>query len=81
MSIKHRDYDVRVWADGDVNINCHDYLGFAQYGGSSGIQTNCEPGSRMDKAIRLACIDVASAMRALDEMIEAADKEVGHESE
>ena len=68
--IGFRDYDVRVWADGDVNVNCRDHLGYMQMGGVSGTQSNCD-GGHLGRALDGACADVANAMRALDEVIEA----------
>lgn len=61
--LEWHDYDIRVWKDGDVNINSRELLGFAQMGGMSGLQANDES-KRED--IRKACMDVANAMRALD---------------
>ena len=64
--LEWHDYDIRVWKDGDVNINSRELLGFAQIGGMSGLQVNDES-KRED--IRKACIDVANAMRALDALV------------
>lgn len=69
--IKFTDYDIRVWDDGEVSINSRDLLGFAQIGGASGLQCNADEDSHMHKAVKLACMDAASAMRALDETLKA----------
>lgn len=66
------DYDIRVWGDGDVNINSCELLGFGQLSGASGIQCNtCDESKKED--IRKACMDVANAMRALDALVEGGD--------
>ena len=62
------DYDIRVWGDGDMNINAGELLGFVQLGGASGIQCNTRDKSKKEE-IRKACIDVANAMRALDALV------------
>lgn len=64
--LEWHDYDIRVWKGGDVNINSHNLLGFAQIGGMSGLQVN-DDSKRED--IRKACMDVANAMRALDVLV------------
>lgn len=64
--LEWHDYDIRVWKDGDVNINSRELLGFAQIGGISGLQVNDK--SKLED-IRKASIDVANAMRALDALI------------
>lgn len=69
-----RDYDVRVWADGDVNINS-ERLGYATLNGSSGLQCNVDQSDPMHRAVRLSCMDAAAAMRALDEVLTAVEKE------
>lgn len=62
------DYDIRVWGDGDVNINSYGLLCFGQLDGMLGIQCNmCDVTKRED--IRKACMDVANAMRALDALV------------
>ena len=62
------DYDIRVWSDGDMNINAGGLLGFGQLGGAFGIQCNTRDESKKEE-IRKACMDVANAMRALDALV------------
>ena len=64
--LRWHDYDIRVWHDGEVNINSHDLIGFAQIGGVSGLQVN-DVSKRED--IRKVCLDVANVMRALDALV------------
>lgn len=70
-----RDYDIRVWRDGDVNINSRDHLGYATMGGTSGIQCNCDAENPLHRQLRERCMDVANAMRALDDTIAAIEGE------
>ena len=60
------DYDVRLYGDGDVAINSHGLVAYATLGGTSGLQCNDE--SRRHE-IRVACQDVANAIKALDALL------------
>lgn len=79
MSIGFNDYDVRVWDDGKVRINSHDPIGIYGHGhlaykqgdGASLLLCDTNEGDMMYKAVKLACMDAAAAMRALDETLRA----------
>ena len=64
-----RDYTIRMCHDGDMYLMCPNHVEYYQVNGISRIECR-EP---YHKAVRLACMDVASAMRALDETIEASE--------
>ena len=64
-----RTYLIRVCRDGGVHLSCPDHIEYSQMHGLSDLECR-EP---YHKAVRLACMDVASAMRALDETIEASE--------
>lgn len=67
--MEFRDYDIRTWSDGDVTINCPSVLGYGQISGLSGLQCNCDESDPMRSVLRDKCMDVANAMRALDETV------------
>ena len=64
-----RDYDIRVWGDGDVNLGSPPILAYAQIGGLSGFQCNCDESDPLYPVLKDKCRDVANAMRALDETV------------
>lgn len=64
-----REYTIRVYRDGDVHLSCPEHVEYSQTHGLSDLECR-EP---YHKEVRLACMDVASAMRALDETIEASE--------
>lgn len=64
-----RNYDIRVWNDGDVNLGSPSIIEYAQIGGLSGFQCNCDESDPLYPVIRERCRDVANAMRALDEAV------------
>lgn len=64
-----RNYDIRVWGDGDVNLGSPSIIEYAQICGLSGLQCNCDESDPLYPVIRDRCRDVANAMRALDEAV------------
>lgn len=69
------DYNIRVWHDGDVNVSSWQRLDYAQIHGMSGLQCNAEEGTDRHKAVKRACMDVANAMRALNDVLMALEDE------
>ena len=61
-----RDYDVRVWSDGDVNIYSFELLG---YDSAGGMQANCDEGDEFCQQLKRACMGAAIAMRRVDDTI------------
>ena len=62
-----RDYDVRVWR-GDVFINSHDVIGYADVAGGGGLQVNADD-EDMKNEIKMACDKVRDAFLELDRLI------------
>jgi hypothetical protein len=69
MTEYSRTYLIRVYRDGDVRLSCPGYVEYSQTYGLSDLECR-EP---YHKAVRFACMDVASAIRALDDTIEASE--------
>ncbi|MBR3318728.1 MAG: hypothetical protein IKG21_13000 [Atopobiaceae bacterium] len=69
------DYAVRVWCDGDVNISSWSRLSYAQLNGMSSLQCNAKEGTDGCNAVKSACMDVANAMRALNDVLMALEDE------
>lgn len=76
------DYAIRVWDDGDVSIfswssraSVAPQLSYAQFNGMSSLQCKAEEGTDGCKAVKSACVDVANAMRALNDALMALEEE------
>lgn len=70
-----RDYDIRVWSGGFVYISSYEYLGYAtSRDGGMGIHCNCDSDNPLYRQLRECCMDVANAMRALDDTIAAIEE-------
>lgn len=66
---KFRNYDIRVWDNGDVTLGNPLILWYAQVCGLSGLECNYDKSDPLYPVIRERCADVANAMRALDETV------------
>lgn len=66
-----RDYKVRVWADGSVLIDGCDLCYVQDEGRQMTIQRPRCDAEHLSRALDDACADVANAMRALDDVMEA----------
>lgn len=73
--LAYTDYNIRVWHDGDVNISSWSRLSYAQLNGMSSLQCNADDGAEGCKAVKSACMDVANAMRALNDALMALEDE------
>lgn len=73
--LAYTDYIIRVWPDGDVGISSWPKLIYAQINGMSSLQCNAKDGTEEHKAVKSACVDVANAMRELNDVLMALEDE------
>ena len=73
--MRQREYVVRVHDDGDVSISSHRHLDYAAWGGSWGLECNCPQGHFLYRQLKNKCMEVGNAIRALDDIIEAIERE------
>lgn len=67
--LEFRDYNVRVWSDGDVSMSVPSMFEYGTLGGMDGIQCNVSDYTNEYKEIYAAARDVADALRRLDAAI------------
>lgn len=76
-----RNYQIRVWEDGDISISAYDgdghLMSYGQTDGCPKLACNVlRRTGRYRRLIKFAAMHAANAMRALDDAIEAAKAEV-----
>lgn len=76
------DYSIRVWPDGDVSLlswssrasSVVPQLNYTQVDGMSYLRCSANKGTEGRKAVKSACMDVANAIRALNDALMALEE-------